>query len=101
MALQNDIEHLQDLMQRGELSADQANVELVKIKRFRLITNSIPASVRKALNQAVKNGELGHMKKEGHKPECYYHPTFDYLAKGARRNHEERIKHSLSKVAGF
>ena len=86
---------------RGELSLDQANVELIRIQRFRLITNSLPKNVRKALNEAVKNGELGHMKKEGHKPECYYHPTFDYLAKGARRAHEESVKHCLSKVAGW
>lgn len=86
---QNDIEHLQDLMQKGQLTADQANVEMVKLQRYRMVINSLPAAVRKALNAAVKRGELGHMKKEGHKPECYFHPTFQYLAV-AERNRRER-----------
>lgn len=99
MALQNDIEHLRDLMQREQISAAQANVRLVKIQRFRLITSTVPRDVRSALNEAVRNGELGHMKKEGHKPECYFHPTFDYLAKGARRTYEMNVLRSVAMVA--
>ena len=57
MSFQNDIEHLKDLMQRDQLTAAQANVELVRIKRFRLITSKMPQDVRKALNEAVRNGE--------------------------------------------
>lgn len=89
MSRQNDIEHLKDLMQRGELTADQANVQMVRDQRFRMVVNSLPAGVRKALNAAVKSGELGHMKKDGHKPECYFHPAFRYLAV-AERNRRER-----------
>lgn len=91
MAKQNDMEHLKDLMQRGEISVDQANVQMVRNERFRLVINSLPASVRKALNAAVKTGELGHLKKEGHKPECYFHPTFKYLAVAARNNREKEV----------
>lgn len=101
MAFQNDVEHLKDLMQRGEMTAAQANVELVRIQRYRLVTSPVSADVRKALNAAVKAGVLGHMKKDGHKPECYFHPTFDYLAKGARRQHEDNVLRSVAKVAGF
>ena len=54
MSLQNDIESLKDLMGRGQMTAAQANVELVRIQRVRLITNSLPQDVRHALNQAVK-----------------------------------------------
>ena len=89
MSRQNDIEHLKDMMQKGELTVDQANVQMVRDQRFRIVVNSLPAEVRKALNAAVKRGELGHMKKEGHKPECYFHPTFQYLAV-AERNRRER-----------
>ncbi|AJO79401.1 hypothetical protein [Pseudomonas sp. MRSN 12121] len=91
MARQNDIEHLQDLMQRGELTADQANVQMVRNERFRMVVNSLPANVRKALNAAVRSGELGHMKKDGHKPECYFHPTFEYLAKAERLKREREV----------
>lgn len=91
MARQNDIEHLQDLMQKGELTADQANVQMVRNERFRMVVNSLPASLRKALNAAVRSGELGHMKKDGHKPECYFHPTFEYLAKAERLKREREV----------
>lgn len=91
MARQNDIEHLQDLMQKGELTADQANVQMVRNERFRMVVNSLPASLRKALNAAVRSGELGHMKKDGHKPECYFHPTFEYLVKAERLKREREV----------
>ncbi|AZC52307.1 hypothetical protein C4K35_4738 [Pseudomonas chlororaphis subsp. piscium] len=91
MSRQNDVEHLKDLMQRGELTTDQANVQMVRNERFRMVLNGLPASVRRALNAAVRNGELGHMKKEGHKPECYFHPTFEYLAKAERIKREREV----------
>jgi hypothetical protein len=93
---QNQLEHLQDLMQRGVITADQANVEKVKMARV-MIVSHLPAIVRKPLNNAVKNGELGHMKKEGKKPEAYFHPDFDYLARSERSKKErESIKATLS-----
>ena len=94
---QNDREHLQDMVQRGEMTADQANVAKVRMRRVQLVTGRIPAQVRKALNEAVKRGELGHMKKDGYKPEAYYHPTFSHLAKCERRKHEYSV---LNAVAG-
>ncbi|MCW8021887.1 hypothetical protein [Pseudomonas aeruginosa] len=102
MARQNDIETIKDLLHRGELTADQANVQMVRNDRFRMVINSLPASVRKALNAAVKTGELGHMKKDGHKPECYFHPTFKYLAVEARNKREcEVARASRSALASM
>ena len=95
---QNDREHLVDMVQRGEMTADQANVAKVKMMRVQLVTSRIPSNVRKALNEAVKRGELGHIKKDGRKPEAYYHPTFDYLAKSERRNHELNTLKALAGV---
>jgi len=92
MSRQNDVEHLKDLMQKGELTVDQANVQMVRDERFRLVVNSLPAEVRKALNAAVKAGDLGRMAKDGHKPECYFHPTFRYLAVAARAQRENEIR---------
>ena len=91
---QNEIERLKDLMELGELTADQANVEKVKIARVQMVINKLPAAVRKALNSAVRSGELGHLKKDGHKPETYYHKSFEHLAIGARNTRERSIKNS-------
>lgn len=95
---QNDLERLKDKMQRGELTAAEANVEMVRMMRVRLVTCRIPVDVRKALNAAVKSGHLGHMKKEGSKPEAYYHPTFDHLARSERRTHEEQTQRAVAGV---
>lgn len=95
---QNDREYLIDQVQRGLMTADQANVEKVRMQRVLLVTGRISADVRKALNAAVKRGELGHLKKDNQKPEAYYHPTFDYLAKAERRDHEQKTLKALSKV---
>ncbi len=95
---QNDREHLIDMVQRGEMTAAQANVKKVLMQRVLLATGRIPAEVRKALNEAVKRGELGHMKKDGHKPEAYYHPTFDYLARSERNEHARSVVQAVAGV---
>ncbi len=95
---QNDREHLVDMVQRGEMTADQANVEKVKMMRVQLVIGRLPAQVRKALNEAVKRGELGHVKKEGRKPEAYYHPTFEYIATQERNAYERETLKALAAV---
>jgi len=94
---QNDFEHIKDLRQRGEITLDQAHVMMVLARRILLVTSSIPANVRKALNESVKAGELRHVKKDGHKPEAYFHPTFEYLVPGERNEHARSV---LRAVAG-
>ena len=98
MSTQNDIERLKDLMNTQGLSAEEANIELVRVIRFRLMTTMVPAQIRQALNVAVKEGKLGHMKKDGHKPEAYYHPTFKHLAIEARNKSATRVLEALSGV---
>lgn len=92
---QNHIEHLQDQMQQGKLTAAQANVEMVLAARVKLVTCRIPQDVRKALNEAVKAGKLAHIAKSGKKPEAYYHPDFEYLMKGDRAEHERETNNTL------
>lgn len=92
---QNNLERIKDRMQKGELTTDRANVEMVMIERVRLITSRVPNSVRKALNAAVKTGELGHVKKDGHKPEAYFHPTFEYMVPGERNEYERKIMRAI------
>ncbi|VAW19980.1 hypothetical protein MNBD_BACTEROID05-493 [hydrothermal vent metagenome] len=95
--MQNIVEKIQDRMQRGELTAAEANIELVLAERVRIVCK-LSREVRKALNNAVKEGRLGHMKKDGLKPEVYYHPTFDYLARATRNKAEKSSIKAISSV---
>lgn len=88
MISQNDMEYLRDMVERCEMSADEANVEKVLTQRV-LVAKRLPRDVRAALNAAVRDGKLRHKKKEGRKPEVHYHPSFEYLA-NAERNRVER-----------
>ena len=45
MLSQNDLENFMDLIERGEMTADEANVEMVRAERVRIIYNSIPKNV--------------------------------------------------------
>lgn len=76
-----------DKMQIGEINVDQANVLAVQIAGVRILSNTVPSQVRKALNQAVKSGELGHIKKEGLRPEVYHHVN----SRGRALDERERI----------
>ena len=66
------------------MTAVNRNVEMIRVEQFRIIKGSIPRQVRTALNAAVKAGLLGHLKKDGLKPEMYYHPEFAEIATAAR-----------------
>lgn len=57
------------------------NVENIRSQATRVIKGRIPSEVRKALMEAVKFKELGHLKKNGLLPEIFFHP--DHLH-GAR-----------------
>ena len=99
--MQNNMEHIKDLLGRGCISISEANVMMVRAERVRLIQNSVPRDIRKYLNDAVKSGELCHMKKDGHKPECYFNPTFEFMANTARNRHEENVLNACKKIAGW
>jgi hypothetical protein len=95
---QNDMEHIKDMMQRGLMTPDEANVYKVECMRILLVTASIPSNVRRALNAAVKSGRLEHMKKDGNKPEAFYKKGFEYMAKEGRHNHEVKVLNSIIEV---
>ena len=94
---QNDFEHFKDMVELGKMSVDEANVEMVRAARIKVVRGGLPSEVRKALNDAVKRGELGHMKKDGLKPEVYYHPTFDYMARAERNRIAEDAARRMAK----
>lgn len=66
------LEYAKDQMQQGKINAAQANVLVVQMMGVKE-GGKLPREVRKALNDAVKAGELGHIKKDGFKPEVYHH----------------------------
>lgn len=94
---QNDLEHLKDLLGRGEFTAAQANIEKVRMARVQVVSK-LPADVRAALNTAVKEGKLCHKKRDGRKPEVYYHPNFEYLANDERNQAEKKMLVALAGV---
>lgn len=99
MISQNDIEYLQDMVQRGEMSAADANVEMVLTARVKIIRGKLPKDVRITLNEAVKAGILAHMPRNKYLPECYYHPKFDYLARAERGKIAEETIFAIKKIA--
>lgn len=50
------------------------NVTAILCQATRVIRGTVPAQVRNELALAVKAGVLGHLKKDGLKPEIYFHP---------------------------
>lgn len=99
MSNQNNVEFLADQVQRGLMTADEANVQKILMNRYEIIFK-IPRSVRTALNKAVKEGRLGHKKKDGKNklPEVYYHPNFEYLANDVRNKYKISVLKNLASV---
>ena len=92
------MERIQDHLQQGLITVDEANIEMIKCQRVRLITSKLPANVRKVLNQAVKDGILGHMKKDNYKPECYYFKPFEHMAHEERASEHNKSVKALTKI---
>jgi hypothetical protein len=97
---QNALDYANNKMQLGEITVDQANVLIVQMMGVRVISNKLPASVRKALNAAVKTGELGHIKKEGLKPEVYHHKNGRANALAIREREIRNKMQAINKVFG-
>lgn len=73
------------------------NVANILSHGSRTIIGRVPAQVRKDLSAAVKAGVLGHMKKDGLKPEIFYHPVHRASAVQVR---ETAALYSVSCIAG-
>lgn len=50
------------------------NATLIRVRATRVIKGRVPAQVRAELREAVRVGLLGHLKKDGMKPEIFFHP---------------------------
>lgn len=60
---------------RSGMSVQDANIEVIRMMGVRIIAGSIPSDIRKHLSSGVKAGKLGHLRKDGLRPEAYFHPN--------------------------
>ena len=77
-------------------SAYGPNVENILAQATRVIRGRIPAQVRKELRAAVKAGVLGHLKKDGLKPEIFFHPDHK---NGAIERQNREAEYSIACIA--
>jgi hypothetical protein len=75
-----------------------ANVAQIREKGFRLITAKIPQTIRRELAQGVKDGLLGHLKRDGLRPEAYFHPNSKWRALEARDRVERQAREAIARV---
>jgi hypothetical protein len=85
----------------NEESRSMPNVAQIRAQATRIIKGKIPASVRKELNNGVRLGLLGHLKKDGLKPEVYYHPDHRHGAIERQRVEAEYSASLIANVVGF
>ena len=57
------------------------NVEMIRSRGERIVKGRIPRDVRTELLKGVNLGLLGHLKKDGLKPEIFFHPDHLHTAK--------------------
>ena len=78
-------ERAQGMLENKEIAdAAAANVEIVRMMGVKIIAGPLSRDLRTALNAAVKNGRLGHLKKEHLRPEAYFHQNAKANAMDAR-----------------
>ncbi|MCW7544865.1 hypothetical protein N7I30_13740 [Aurantimonas litoralis] len=72
------------------------NVQNILCQGSRVIHGRIPAAVRKELAAAVKAGALGRLKKDGLRPEIFFHPDHKH---GARERQDREAAYAVSCIA--
>jgi hypothetical protein len=90
------IERVQDQAHILGWDIAETNVQLVLAQGVKLVVNRLPRDLRSALNKAVKESRLGHFKKDGAKPECYFRPESEFRAKEIRYQKECQAKQAVA-----
>lgn len=72
------------------------NVEQILTEATRVVRGRIPMQIRKELMDAVKAGVLGRLKKDGLKPEIFFHPDHRH---GACERQKKEAAYSISCIA--
>lgn len=83
MNQQSAVEAAKGMMEHG-MSLDDANIEIVRMMGVRIVSGGFDRRTRSALMQGVKDGKLGHLKKDGLKPEVFFHPNAIWSANEER-----------------
>lgn len=73
------------------------NAALIRCQATRVVKDRIPACVRDELRKAVKAGVLGHLKKDGLKPEIFFHPDHYH---GAVDRQKQEATYAVKCIAG-
>jgi hypothetical protein len=73
------------------------NVEQIRKHATRVVRGRIPAQVRKELMAAVKTGMLGHLKKDGLRPEVFFHPDHKH---GAQERQDREAAYAVECIRG-
>lgn len=72
------------------------NVERILAQATLVVRGRIPVQVRKELSAAVKAKALGRLKKDGLKPEIFYHPDHKH---GAIELQKREAEYSIGCIA--
>ncbi|MGE4340779.1 MAG: hypothetical protein AB7E55_33235 [Pigmentiphaga sp.] len=72
------------------------NVQNILTQATRVIRGRIPREVRAQLMAAVKAGALGHLKKDGLKPEIFFHPDHKH---GAIERQKREAEYAVKCIA--
>lgn len=81
-----------------ELRPYTRNVEMIRKHATRIVRGSMPRQVRKELMDGVKKGHLGRLKKDGLKPEIFYHPDHYHGAVDLQKKEARYAVDCLAKV---
>jgi len=73
------------------------NVEAIRSQATKIVRGRMPAQVRKELMVAVKLNHLGRLKKDGLKPEVFFHPDHKH---GAIERQNKEAEYSINCIAG-
>ena len=83
-------EELSQLVLEGKIDPNVASVAYVRARGYVLITRPISARLRSAYYEGVRNGVLGHLKKQSGLPEVFFSPAFKHAAISARLEFETK-----------
>lgn len=72
------------------------NVDRILCQATLVVRGRIPAQVRAELREAVKQGVIGHLKKDGLKPEIFFHPDHKH---GAIDRQKREAEYSIGCIA--
>lgn len=88
----------QDQVRQGKLTIAQANVEIVRMTAVRVVSGRLPKQVRQWLMEAVRDGRLGRLPKNGLKPEVFFNPNAKARAIDERNKVFRLALDAISKV---